>query len=652
MRIKGFGPELDGYADPSVDLERHVRRRTEAAVAAWSAEPWDTPDQVRAHQARIRAAVLAGIGGLPELPTEPPVVVHREPVPARPGEQTGGVEVERIVFESLPGVLVSALLHRPPGHATATAPGPAVVFACGHMREAKGGARYQIVCNTLAAAGLTVLAVDPHGQGERIGSTDHDRDTSRGWGVEEHFRTGIPLWWQGRSLMSYMVADLIRAVDLLDAMPEIDSERIGVTGNSGGGTQTTIAMALEPRLAAAAPGTYVTSRLAYQRTGQLQDPEQHLLGGTTAGVDHGDLLAVMAPRPVRVLAVSSDFFVIDGTRESITHAGRAFTTLGAPEALSCTVAEGTHSYNDELAAASAAFFADVFGLPAPAPAVGPHVPLPEEQAWTGPQGLLIADRPESVSITDLITRGASEPLDVPDPVAWLTDRVLGPREVPAHADVRWIGDEVEPRLFWRSETDVFAAGVLLPPLPADVSTTEPVLTLVLLDDGTATAAAGLDDDLVVGPAAGPCLVLDVRGTGALAVRARGNVEAGSVRSHLSKLSHDLLWLDDSLAAGRVYDIVRAADVLTTDPAMVRRWPGLDTAAEVHLVTGAPVPGLYAELASRVSAGRPAGAGARITKVRHTAGVLDPVAAARTVVAPGQTPDGWQALIPGLGRVRF
>jgi hypothetical protein len=66
-------------------------------------------------------------------------------------------------------------------------------------------------------------------------------------------------------------------------------------------------------VAAAAPATFIMNRETYQRTGQPQDAEQIWPGFTGAGLDHEDILLAMAPKPVCVLAVTSDFFPIEGT---------------------------------------------------------------------------------------------------------------------------------------------------------------------------------------------------------------------------------------------------------------------------------------------------------------------------------------------------
>src|SRR5581483_9033849 len=132
--------------------------------------------------------------------------------------------------------------------------------------------------------------------------------------------------------------------------------RIGVTGNSGGGTQTTWLMLLEPRLVAAAPGTFITRRREYLWTGQAQDAEQIILGGTAQGIDHEDFLIAFAPRPVRVLAVAYDFFNLEGTVTTVERARRIYRVLGHEANLDLVHTPSGHCYHPVLARASTEFF--------------------------------------------------------------------------------------------------------------------------------------------------------------------------------------------------------------------------------------------------------------------------------------------------------
>jgi hypothetical protein len=243
-------------------------------------------------------------------------------------------------------------LNRPAGRTAA------VLFLSGHHNTAKVVPEYQIVCQTLARAGLIVLAQDPVGQGERLSYFDPETQTNAvGIGTRDHDYAGAQARLLGDTLARYMLHDAMRGIDYLISRPEVDAAKIGVTGNSGGGTQTSLMMLADPRVAAAAPATFIMNRETYQRTGQPQDAEQIWPGFTGAGLDHEDILLALAPKPVCVLAVTSDFFPIEGTRRSVTRARRFWELAGRGGSLELVEDDSTHAYTPKLAQAAARFFA-------------------------------------------------------------------------------------------------------------------------------------------------------------------------------------------------------------------------------------------------------------------------------------------------------
>ena len=651
MTSLGIRRNLDGYWDASLDLLRHVTARTEAELARHrEAEQVRSVPGARAYQQQVSAAVARGIGGLLPLPDEPPQADFRDP-PA-PGA------VQRLVFPSLPSVPVPALLYRPAavGHGAA----PAVLFVSGHAPLAQAEPEYQRVCLALADAGFVVLAIDPWGQGERLGYLDPEGRPLVPGGTAEHTYAGLQAWAWGSSAARYFVHDARRAIDLLASLPEVDSTRIGVTGNSGGGTLCTLLAAVEPRVAAAAIGTFVTSRGAYLGSGQRQDAEQVILGGTRAGVDHADLVAAMAPRPVAVLAAEYDFFPIEGTIASVERARRVFEVLGAPEALRLVRAPVAHRYAPELAAAAVAFFAEALDAP------GTHRPR-ASAARPGPErevadpvtlrctrtGQVALDQPAAPFLHDLVVGEAADaPQPHQDPATWLAERVFRGRRCPAEPHARWLpGPESTRHGLWRSEEDIWGAGVLLPTAPADGDEEAVSLHLVLHPEGTtgltsqraaeigtAAIAATTSESNTTGGATTPLvLVLDVRGSGALAVHDKDDLPPTDQAGALYKLLTDLLSLDDSLAAGRFYDITRALDMLLTDPALRAEHPSLGPGTAVVLhgygVTG------YAAMAAAVL-------DPRVSQV-HTYGEASSVQALLTERYYDRGDGAWQWLIPGM-----
>ncbi|HEY9250035.1 MAG TPA: prolyl oligopeptidase family serine peptidase, partial [Rariglobus sp.] len=291
-------------------------------------------EQLEARRQTMRERLLAEIGGLPprDTPLHPVTtgIVKRD-----------GYRIENIIFQSMPSVYVTSHLYIPDGRSS---PGGAVLFVCGHGPEGKLYPSYQHVCQCLVRAGLVVLAIDPMGQGERLGYRDRESDKPFARRVAEHEHVGVQCWPLGDGLARYFIHDIVRAVDYLSSRPEVDPAKIGMTGSSGGGTQTALAMICEPRIAAAAPGTFIMNRESYLFAGQAQDAEQIWPNMSALGFDHEDILLGMVPRPVLVLAVTGDIFPIEGTRRTVQRCRRFWDMYGCGGGLQLAEDESHHMY--------------------------------------------------------------------------------------------------------------------------------------------------------------------------------------------------------------------------------------------------------------------------------------------------------------------
>src|SRR5690606_891383 len=204
-----------------------------------------------------------------------------------------GYRIDALVFESLPGFYVTASLYIPDGRG----PFPAVLGTAGHSAEGRAAEPYQRVWANLARRGVLVLAFDPPGQGERLQYFDPATGASRiGVGTPEHSHVGRQCLLTGTSIARYFVWDGVRALDYLLTRPDVDPTRIGVAGNSGGGTQAAWLGALEPRLAAIDSSCYITSWKELWQGSGPQDMEQVLPGFLAEGLDFADVIAAAAPR--------------------------------------------------------------------------------------------------------------------------------------------------------------------------------------------------------------------------------------------------------------------------------------------------------------------------------------------------------------------
>jgi dienelactone hydrolase len=270
----------------------------------------------------------------------------RTPLKAR---ITGTVErdayrIEKVIFESRPGFLVTANLYLPKGKKP---PWPGVVGCCGHSENGKAAEPYQSFAQGLARMGYAVLIYDPIGQGERLQYGHLPAKDRPRWGVGEHLYAGNQQFLAGEFLGTWRAWDGIRALDYLLSRPEVDPRGVGVTGNSGGGTLTTWLAALDPRWAVAAPGCFVTTFRRNLENELPADTEQCPPRALALHLDHDDFLAALAPKPVLILAKEQDFFDVRGALEAYRRLHHLYTLLGAPDNVKLFVGPTAHGYTRE-----------------------------------------------------------------------------------------------------------------------------------------------------------------------------------------------------------------------------------------------------------------------------------------------------------------
>jgi len=282
-----------------------------------------------------RAKILELIGGLPD---------YDGPLNARVTGRVSGdsIVIEKVIFESLPGLFVTANLYRPDRQGRY----PAVLFPLGHWDEGKVAA--QLTAANLAAKGFVVLAFDPLGQGER--QQAYDRRLGRslaGGSVIQHFMNGATSLLIGQSFARYRIWDAKRALDYLLSRPEVDPEKVGCTGCSGGGTVTTYISALDSRIKVAAPACYMNSfRVLF--TGSVGDSEQSLPNFLSSGLDQTDYVELFAPKPWLIASTLEDFFTPEGARLVYEEARRWYQIYGAEDKVRWVVGPGPHGTPREV----------------------------------------------------------------------------------------------------------------------------------------------------------------------------------------------------------------------------------------------------------------------------------------------------------------
>jgi hypothetical protein len=343
-------PEITPYLKYQTEMAWH---EDDLRRAAW--EGIGTEKELLKFQRELRKRLLDMIGGLP---------AEKGPLNARTTGriQMQGFHIEKLVFESLPGIYVSALVYAP----DEAGKHPAVLVPSGHSTNGKP--YYQALCQRLVQRGYVVISWDAFGQGERSQFWDEKNHKSRyNLICAEHAILGNLAYLAGTNLARWEIWDGIRAVDYLLTRPDVDPERINITGTSGGGFQTTLIAALDTRIKVVAPSCYITAlpMRVYNRIFKDpdSDPEQDLDGMISHGLDHPGLLLLMYPRPVFVSAAVLDFFPIEGTEQTVHEVERIYEKFGHADRIGMHAGYHGHQFSDENQEAAIDFLDQFNAMP-------------------------------------------------------------------------------------------------------------------------------------------------------------------------------------------------------------------------------------------------------------------------------------------------
>jgi len=280
--------------------------------------------------------------------------------------------VEKVYFESFPGFLCTGNLYRPVGKKP---PFPAVLCPHGHARAGRlednpndnSDTSYAGLCVNLAKQGYIAFSYDMVGYNDSL-QLPHQR-VSKEW----------ELW--GIHLLRLQLWNSLRAMDLLHTLKEVDTRRIGCTGSSGGGTQTFLLTAVEPRVAAAAPVCMVSAH--YQGGCFCENAP-----GLRLDTNNVEIAALAAPRPLLLVSATGDW--TKNTMEEEYPAARAiYALLGAEPRISAVCYKADHNYNRASREAVYAFFGKWLGVPAP-DREPPFMVDPPEKVRVFPDGVLPA----------------------------------------------------------------------------------------------------------------------------------------------------------------------------------------------------------------------------------------------------------------------
>jgi dienelactone hydrolase len=304
--------------------------RTEAASlqASPATSLPQTLEAWSAHRTLLREQLAAAWGEFPKVhaPLEPRIL----DVLDRPAYR-----IEKLTFQTLPGVWMTANAWVPKRSGRL----PAVLCVHGHWQGAKQDPHVQARCAGLATLGFFVLAVDAFGAGER--------GIGKALGEYHGEMTAATLFPVGRPLSGIQVYENMRAVDYLITRPEVDPQRLGITGASGGGNQSMYAGAWDERFKAVVPVCSVGTYNAYMGAACCMC---EVVPGALTFTEESGVLALVAPRALMVISATQDAFQfsVGEAQKSVAGARSIFALHNRETALQHVIVESPHDYNQPM----------------------------------------------------------------------------------------------------------------------------------------------------------------------------------------------------------------------------------------------------------------------------------------------------------------
>jgi len=282
-----------------------------------------------AHKQKLRAQILFAAGLIPSPNKNPlnPVIFGRI--------EHSDYSIEKVYLETLPGYYLCGNLYRPRGRAGKL---PGVLAPHGHWDY--GRLEHQplisvpLRCINLAKQGYVAFSYDMVGYNDTI-QTPHDFGSPREqlWGFGP---LGLQLW------------NSIRALDFLESLPDVDPERLAVTGESGGGTQTFLLAAIDDRVKYDAPVNMISAIM--QGGGQCENAP-----GLRVDTFNVEIGAMMAPRPMLMVAATGDW-TKNTPREEYPAVRSIYELYGKADNLEMVQIDAPHNYNQASREAMYSFF--------------------------------------------------------------------------------------------------------------------------------------------------------------------------------------------------------------------------------------------------------------------------------------------------------
>lgn len=328
--VWGMCAALPAQEAPKPEQQFLAFIKSQASALRANDQPPANAAEWQQRRTKLRDNLLKAWGGFPETPCEL--------APRKLGEiQRDGYRVEKLIFQTRPGIWMTANAYVPDKAKTEKV--PAILHVHGHWAGAKQDRVVQSRCIGSVKHGFFVLAVDAMGAGERgIGEK---------LGEYHGEMTGATLFPIGLPLSGLQVYENMRAVDYLQTRPEVDGMHIGITGASGGGNQTMYAGAFDERFGCVVPTCSVGTYDSYLGAACCMC---EVVPGAVRFTEEGDVLGLAAGRGAMITSATRDAFQfsVGEAKKTFARVESLAKLLGKPDGVKHTIIESGHDYNQAM----------------------------------------------------------------------------------------------------------------------------------------------------------------------------------------------------------------------------------------------------------------------------------------------------------------
>jgi len=263
----------------------------------------------------------------------------------------GDVTIDKLHFQSKPGLYVTGNLYRPTHHPTNKEGHlrqlPAILYVCGHTNKGRDGNKtaFQDHGMWFASNGYICLVIDTLQLGEVAGKHHGTYNLGRFWWQDRGYTPAGVECWNG-----------IRAIDYLVSRKDVDPDNIGVTGISGGGASTVWIAAADDRVKVAVPVSGMSDLESYVTNKVIDGHCDCMFFINTYQWEWTTALMLHAPRPLLFANSDNDtIFPMDGNRRIIERLRKGYDLLGKKENVEEYVSKGGHDYRPDLRVAIFSF---------------------------------------------------------------------------------------------------------------------------------------------------------------------------------------------------------------------------------------------------------------------------------------------------------